>query len=104
VVLLNSRLLIEDWNRAATELWGLRTEEVLGEPIFGLDFGLPLEALQDPLRASRNPGASPTMLEVRAVDRSGQGITCRVSVVPITDDESDAAAMLIIDVLERASS
>ena len=94
IVVLNGRLLVTEWNLKATDLWGLREEEVLGEPFFGLDFGLPLERLQDPVRACRTPGASAVTVEVDAVNRLGASITCTVSVSPITG--SDETSVLLI--------
>jgi two-component system CheB/CheR fusion protein len=102
IVVLNGRLLITEWNLRATDLWGLREEEVLGEPFFGLDFGLPLERLQDPVRACRTPGASAVTVEVDAVDRLGASITCTVSVFPITGSD-DISVLLIMETPERSA-
>ena len=65
VVVLNAHLLVEEWNSAATELWGLEEASVVGEPFFGLDFGLPLGPLQEPVRACRSSGAMPSTVERR---------------------------------------
>jgi two-component system CheB/CheR fusion protein len=104
VVVLNSHLLIQEWNRAATDLWGLRDDEVLGEPFFGLDFGLPLESLQEPVRATRSPGAATVTLELQAINRLGRPVTCRVVVVPATGDDLPSSAMLIMQVVEDEPS
>jgi two-component system CheB/CheR fusion protein len=100
VVVLNSQLLVEEWNSAATELWGLAEEAVVGEPFFGLEFGLPLGLLQEPVRASRSAGAVPSSLELPATDRSGQPFTCRVHVRPVSGHEPDTSAMLVMDRLD----
>jgi two-component system CheB/CheR fusion protein len=99
VVVLDSHLLIQEWNRAATDLWGLREDEVLGEPFFGLEFGLPLDALQEPVRASRSPGAPPVTLQLEATNRLGRRVTCRVMVVPAKADDIASSAMLIMQVV-----
>ncbi len=100
VVVLNAQLLVEEWNHAAAELWGLEEEGVAGEPFFGLDFGLPLGVLQEPVRACRKAGALPSSLEVRATDRSGTAFTCRVRVMPISGHEPETSAMLVMDRVE----
>ncbi len=100
VVVLDSHLLIQEWNRAATDLWGLREDEVLGEPFFGLDFGLPLEGLQEPVRTCRTPGASVVTLELKAINRLGRPVICGVAVVPATGGDAPPSAMLIMQVAD----
>jgi two-component system CheB/CheR fusion protein len=100
VIVLDSHLLIQEWNRAATDLWGLREDEVLGEPLFGLEFGLPLEALQEPVRACRSPGAATVTLDLEATNRLGRRVTCRVAVVPATGNDVPPSAMLLMQVVE----
>ena len=97
VVVLNSYLLVEEWNERATDLWGLEEPAVVGEPFFGLDFGLPLASLQEPVRACRSTGAAASTVEVEATDRSGRRFTCRVQVIPVTGREPETAAMLVMD-------
>ncbi len=97
VVVLNSHLLVEEWNEAATALWGLEEDAVAGEPFFGLDFGLPLGTLQEPVRACRSAGAVASNVEVEATDHTGRRFTCRVQVMPISGREPETAAMLIMD-------
>jgi two-component system, chemotaxis family, CheB/CheR fusion protein len=100
VIVLNSHLLVEEWNEAATELWGIDEGAVAGEPFFGLDFGLPLGNLQEPVRACRSAGAVASVVEVQATDRSGRTFTCRVQVMPISGREPETAAMLVMDRVE----
>ncbi len=97
VVVLNSHLLVEEWNQAASDLWGAEEASVVGEPFFGLDFGLPLGPLQEPVRACRSAGAVPSTVEVEATDRSGRPFTCRVQVMPVSGREPETAAMLVMD-------
>ena len=97
VVVLNSHLLVEEWNEAATDLWGVEEDAVVGEPFFGLDFGLPLGTLQEPVRACRSAGAAASTVEIEATDRTGRPFTCRVQVMPISGQEPETAAMLILD-------
>ncbi len=104
VIVLNAQLLVEEWNRAAAELWELEEDAVVGEPIFGLNFGLPLGLVQESVRACRSPGAVPTSLDVEAMDPSGHPFTCRVHVIPISGHEPETAAMLVMERREGALS
>ena len=104
VVVLDAQLLVEEWNLAAAELWGLDEDAVVGEPFFGLGFGLPLGPIQESVRACRSPGAVPSSLDVEATDPSGQPFTCRVHVLPISGHEPETAAMLVMERRKGASS
>ncbi len=97
VVVLNAQLLVEEWNLAAAALWGIGEEAVVGEPFFGLDFGLPLGPIQEPVRECRGPDAGPSSLDVQATDPSGHPFTCRVHVIPIAGHEPETSAMLVMD-------
>ena len=97
IIVLNAQLLVEEWNSAATELWGLREDDVVGEPLFALEFGLSLGSLQEAVRASRGASAAPSSLEVPATDRSGLPFVCRVRVMPIAGREPETSAMLVMD-------
>jgi two-component system CheB/CheR fusion protein len=96
IVVLNSRLLVTEWNNAAAIMWGLSQDEVVDEPFFGLEFGLPLEALQAPVRACRAEGAQPASLELAAVDQTGRSFTCWVRVLPIGAGR-ELSAMLVME-------
>jgi two-component system, chemotaxis family, CheB/CheR fusion protein len=104
IVVLNAQLLVEEWNLGAAELWGIGEEAVVGEPFFGLDFGLPLGRIQEPVRECRGPGAVPSSLEVQATDPSGHPFTCRVHVIPIAGHEPETSAMLVMDRLGGGAS
>jgi two-component system CheB/CheR fusion protein len=104
IVVLDSHLLVEEWNHAATNLWGLTEAQVAGEPFFGLHFGLPLEPLQGPVRACRVPGAELTTVEVEATNAAGERFRCKVEVLPVSGGQPQTAAMLIMEEVEEGSS
>ncbi|MEV1018769.1 CheR family methyltransferase [Streptomyces sp. NPDC050264] len=82
VVVLDKDLNVKSWNRGAAELWGLRQDEVLDEPFFHLDFGLPtrgLRAVVEECLRSRKRGAP---VGIDAVNRLGRGIACTVQCSP----------------------
>jgi two-component system, chemotaxis family, CheB/CheR fusion protein len=96
IVVLDSHLLVEEWNEAAENLWGLTEEQVAGEPFFGLQLGLPLEPLQGLLRSSRQSGAA-SAVELTAVDATGEDFTCRVQVLPLPGGRPETVAMLVME-------
>src|SRR5207253_1030736 len=50
VVVVDADLKILVWNDHAEVLWGLRPDEVVGRHLLGLDLGLPVERLKQPIR------------------------------------------------------
>jgi two-component system CheB/CheR fusion protein len=94
VVVLDAQLRVRSWNRGAEDLWGLRGQEVIKEPFFGLDFGLAvadLRAVVEDCRASRHRTEPVTLA---AVNRIGRTISCSVTCSPL-DDHSDGVVLLM---------
>ncbi|MFD7298104.1 CheR family methyltransferase [Streptomyces sp. NPDC059897] len=82
IVVLDKDLRVKSWNRGATDLWGLRQEEVDDRPFFDLDFGLPTQPLREVVEdcvKTRNRG-NPVV--VAAVNRLGRRINCTVNCSP----------------------
>ncbi|CAN5853398.1 hypothetical protein BH23ACT12_BH23ACT12_20620 [soil metagenome] len=49
IIVLDSALRVKMWNRHSEQLWGLRSEKVVGSALLGLDSGLPVEGLASAL-------------------------------------------------------
>jgi two-component system CheB/CheR fusion protein len=102
VAVVNSDLRVLAWNARAEDLWGVRTEEAVGDHLFNLDIGLPLEPVRNALRArlaDDTTASDSTVLD--AVNRRGRSLQVRVTLTPIRGrDGSDPAAMLMMDVVE----
>jgi two-component system CheB/CheR fusion protein len=96
LAVVDARLLVEAWNRAAAQLWGLAEADVQGRPFFGLDIGLPTERLQEPVRACLSGTAQRQEVAVEAVDRRGRRFTCRVTIVPVLAGRDGVAVMLVM--------
>ncbi|HEX6493531.1 MAG TPA: PAS domain-containing protein, partial [Candidatus Dormibacteraeota bacterium] len=80
VVVLDSEMRVRIWNGRSEDLWGLRAQEVTGEPFLNLDIGLPVEQLAGAIRdciAGSDSHAANTV--VSAVNRRGRHIECRVT-------------------------
>lgn len=79
VVVLNGELHVEVWNETATELWGLRQNEVVGKHFFALDIGLPMEQLRQPLQALSREPDTPLELVVDATNRRGRAVRVKIT-------------------------
>jgi two-component system CheB/CheR fusion protein len=78
VVVLNDDLRVELWNDVAADMWGLRQDEVHGRHFLGLDIGIPLERLRQPLLTVLQAPDRPAELTVAATTRRGRSTMVRV--------------------------
>jgi two-component system CheB/CheR fusion protein len=79
VVALDHELRVISWSEPAVELWGLRAEEVVGKPLFDLDFGLlPAEGLREAVTACRDGRSLREDLVLEATNRRGRRLQIQV--------------------------
>jgi len=78
VVVVDSELRVRMWYGRSEDLWGLRPAEVLGQSLMSLDFGLPLDETRALVRASLAQPADVHTGMVRATNRRGRAIRCRI--------------------------
>jgi two-component system, chemotaxis family, CheB/CheR fusion protein len=79
MIVVDHDMQVVEWNRGSEELWGLRSEEVVGVALSGLDFGLPIDELKPLIgNAFVDPEATGET-RVSAVNRRGKQITLRVT-------------------------
>src|SRR5215203_2693487 len=95
VVVVDSELRIQAWNDQASELWGLRVDEVLGQHLLNLDIGLPVGELRDPIRAAVATG-TPDELVVESVNRRGRTIACTVTISPLRGAKGDVRGAIVL--------
>jgi two-component system CheB/CheR fusion protein len=101
VAVVDRNLGVRVWNSHAADLWGLRADEVEGQPLIGLDIGLPMERLKAPLRAVLR-GAQRQEFELEATNRRGRKIRLRVSAMPLAvDSEAARGAIVVMEVLSE---
>jgi two-component system CheB/CheR fusion protein len=96
VVVVDRQLCVRIWNDGSTELWGLRSEEAVGEHLLGLDIGLPVEGLKKTLLRSMEPGAERAEVTLEATNRRGKTVTCQVTVVGLMRGETVTGAILLM--------
>jgi two-component system, chemotaxis family, CheB/CheR fusion protein len=97
VVVVDRGMTVQIWNRSMEELWGLRSDEVQGQPLLHLDIGLPTEQLRAPIRALLEGRADADEMMLTAVNRRGRPIECRVALAPLLDagQEIHGAVVLV---------
>jgi two-component system CheB/CheR fusion protein len=99
VVVLDADLRVSMWNRAAEDLWGVRSEEARGKPLMSLDIGLPVDELMSTLQHCLSGAGAREQTEVEATNRRGRKIRCLVSCSPLmgSGDRVQGAILLIDD-------
>jgi two-component system CheB/CheR fusion protein len=96
VVVLNADLVVEIWSDKAQELWGLRGDEVQGEPFLSLDIGLPVERLAKPIRDCLDSGPNGTGILLDGVNRRGRRIRCQVSCTRLGEGPGPADGVILL--------
>jgi two-component system CheB/CheR fusion protein len=103
VVVLDGDYRVLVWNERATDLWGLRSDEAHGRPFLNLDIGLPVGDLRAPVRAALAGDGHPGLV-VKATNRRGRAIECRISVAPLVQpDRSVRGVILLMDEIEAGA-
>ncbi|MGF1478648.1 MAG: CheR family methyltransferase [Cyanophyceae cyanobacterium] len=96
VVVVNRQFNILSWNVEAENLWGLRTDEVRGQSFLGLDIGLPVQQLRDPIRLCLDGREARQVIELEAINRRGQTIQCRVTITPLIDQLQEHIGVILM--------
>ncbi|MBV8559633.1 MAG: PAS domain-containing protein [Acidimicrobiia bacterium] len=96
VIVLSRQFTVRVWNKISEELWGLRADEVAGQQFFGLDIGLPVDELSQPIRSAlTNPDGS-SEVQVAAVNRRGRALECNVRISPLKGDGQAADGVILL--------
>ena len=104
VVVLDLELNVLVWNRGAENLWGLRETEVRGKHILGLDIGLPVERLKQPIRQCLTGAKERVDLRLEAINRRGKQIVCQVWASPLLSRADKIHGVVLLMEDERDSS
>jgi two-component system CheB/CheR fusion protein len=98
VVVVDRTLRVLAWSRRATDLWGLRDDEVEGEHLLNLDIGIPVQRLRDPIRRVL-AGEQAGDVELDGHDRRGKPVRVRIGVAPldgVPGTEEPLGAILLV--------
>ncbi len=95
VAVLSRELIIQIWNEKNEDLWGLRSQEVLGQHFMNLDIGLPVEQLRQPIL--RCLGDTRTVeINLATVNRRGKSIQCKVTCTSLLSKLNEARGIMIL--------
>ncbi|MBP2297317.1 CheR family methyltransferase [Azospirillum rugosum] len=104
IIVLDQDLRVRSWNRWSENMWGLRSEEVVGEEFLDLDIGLPVQRLRADLERILEKEIPQQPVVLDALDRRGRPVTCRVRLSPLLYEsrETRGAVLIIEDITEQS--
>ena len=100
VTVLDAELRVLVWNHGSEELWGVRQEEVQGQHFLNLDIGLPIEQVRPTLKAAMSGQDGTHSTTVKATNRRGRTVTCRVTCSPLVDNDKNLRGVIVLVVDE----
>jgi two-component system CheB/CheR fusion protein len=83
VVVLDREQRVLVWNGRAEDMWGLRADEVEHAPFPGLDIGLPVARLLQPIGAALAGELPHYEVVIPCTNRRGRRIDCKATMVPL---------------------
>ena len=103
-VVVDADLKIQVWNERAADLWGLRSDEVIGQALYDLDIGLPVKSLRGIVRSVLKGKTNHDTVEVDAMTRRGRRIRCRLLVHSLADGERTTGAVVVMEELKEPAA
>jgi two-component system CheB/CheR fusion protein len=97
---LDRSFRVQVWNERAADLWGVRSDEVLGNSFFELDIGLPGEELRELIQAGAGGRPRHAEIEVTARTRRGRQIRCRVMAHTLGNGDRPAGVVVVMEELK----
>jgi two-component system, chemotaxis family, CheB/CheR fusion protein len=98
-VVLDHDMRVQVWNERAADLWGLRSDEVVGQGFFDLDIGLPAKDVRNLVRGVLSGNTTHDETTVQAVSRRGRNISVRVIVYTLSDGENPGGVVVVMQEL-----
>jgi two-component system CheB/CheR fusion protein len=96
VIVVDHQFNILSWNDEAENLWGLRVDEVKGCSFLGLDIGLPVERLREPIRSCLLGIEQCQEILLEAINRRGKSIQCRISCNPLIGSQQELRGVILL--------
>ena len=96
VVVVDADFKVTLWNDRAEDLWGLRSNEVVGKSLFDLDIGLPMKETQRRIRSflAEKDGAGDVVMT--ATNRRGKTIKCHMTCTLRLDPERKRQGVVLL--------
>jgi len=95
VIVVSPKFQVLAWSRAATELWGLRGDEVEGQNFLDLDIGIDVGRLRDPIRHAL-AGKGPKPAEVAGHNRRGHPIRCAIQFQQLQTHRGEVEGVILV--------
>jgi two-component system CheB/CheR fusion protein len=99
-VVMDASLKVTVWNERAADLWGLRSDEVLGRSFFDLDIGLPTKEIRSMINGVLRSKPAQDEMIIDALNRRGKNIRCRVRASFFSDGGQSGAVVLVMEELK----
>ncbi len=96
VVVVDREYNVLIWNDEASNLWGLRADEVAGKSLLSLDIGLPVDQLKAPVGEMLKGKADYGERLIDAVNRRGRTFRCQVIATPLIDEEGARKGVVLL--------
>ncbi|HEX5927250.1 MAG TPA: CheR family methyltransferase [Baekduia sp.] len=96
VAVLDARQSVQVWNRHAEDLWGLRSDEAVGQYFLGLDIGLPVDQLRGGIRTALRDADGRGEVVVEATNRRGRAIRCAVTALPLVVGTDEVTGVILL--------
>ncbi len=96
VVVVDHDFHIQNWNSMAEDLWGMRSSEILGNSLLGLDIGLPVEQLKHPIRAVLDAKSDIEEILLKSINRRGKTFMCRVTLTAFTGGTKERLGVVLV--------
>jgi len=96
VIVVDRNLRIVVWNHRAEDLWGVRTDEALGEHFLNIDIGLPMERLRPLIRGVLAGDDPQEELRQRALNRRGRTIELRIVCAALNSETHGVVGAIMV--------
>lgn len=105
VAVLDRDLKVQLWNRRAEDMWGVRSDEAVGQPLLTLDIGLPMGNVAEPIRQCAAAAGGHREVLVSATNRRGRHFTCRLQCSAMPSADGPRGVIVLMEAVEtRAAS
>ncbi|NYD39687.1 two-component system CheB/CheR fusion protein [Actinomycetospora corticicola] len=97
VVVVDGELIVQAWNSQADDLWGLRSDEAVGQHLLNLDIGLATDRLRPLVReVLHGDGVREDPLRVEAINRRGRTVQLSIGVSPLVGRQGRPDGAIIL--------
>jgi two-component system CheB/CheR fusion protein len=96
IAVLDRDRRVQVWNDMANEMWGMRSDEVVGQDFLTLDIGLPVVDLQDALSSVLNGERKLIEHTLESLNRRGRTFECSVRLMGLRSDGGAAYGAIVL--------